>query len=115
MAGVLKAQQGAGVPGAKDTRRHPPLHGHRKLEQPDGVRDDRPAAAEPVGQLVVRDPELGEQLLVRGRLLERVELDAVDVLEQGVTQHVVVAGPPDDRRDPPRARPAARPATAARP
>jgi hypothetical protein len=47
----------------------------------------------------VRDAELGEQLLVGRRLLERVELDAVDVLQQRVAEHDVVGGGADDRRD----------------
>ena len=41
---------------------------------------------------LVGDVELLEQLLVGGRLLERVELDPVDVLQQRVAQHRVVGG-----------------------
>ena len=50
-------------------------------------------------ELLVRRAELVQQLLVRGRLFERVQVGAVDVLEQRVPQHRVVAGVPDDRRD----------------
>ena len=42
--------------------------------------------------------ELLQQLLVGRRLLQRVELDAVDVLQQGVAEHGVVGGVPDDGR-----------------
>ena len=51
------------------------------------------------GQFVVGDAELVEQLLVGRRLFERVELGAVDVLQQGVAQHAVVGGLADDRGD----------------
>jgi hypothetical protein len=43
--------------------------------------------------------ELLQQLLVGRGLFQRVEVGPVDVLEQGVAEHVVVAGVPDDRRD----------------
>ena len=89
--GSSRPEQRAGVPGREDTGSDPALHRHRQLQQPDRVRDDRAAAAEPVGQLAVRHPELDEQLLVGRRLFQRVELDAVDVLQQGVAQQDVVA------------------------
>ena len=74
------------------------LHLHRQLQQPDRVGDLRAAAPDPAGQLLVRGAELLEQLLVGGRLLQRVELDPVDVLQQRVAQHGVVGGVPDDGR-----------------
>ena len=73
---------------------------------------DRAAAADAVGELLVGDAELVEQLLVGRRLLERVELDAVDVLQQRVAQHRVVGGLADDRRDRVQAGPLARPPAA---
>jgi len=48
--------------------------------------------------------ELGQQLLVGGRLFERVELNAVDVLQQCVPQQRVVLGLPNDRGQPVQAR-----------
>ena len=48
----------------------------------------------------MRHAELDQQLLVGRSLLQRIELDAVDVLQQRVAQEDVVAGPPDDRGDP---------------
>ena len=74
-----------------------------------------PAAADPAGQLLVGGAELLQQLLVGGRLFQRVELGAVDVLQQRVAQHRVVGGVPDDRRDRRPARRRGRPAAAARP
>ncbi len=43
--------------------------------------------------------EVPQQLVVGGRLLQRVELRPVQVLQQGVQQQLVVLGGPDDRRD----------------
>ena len=47
----------------------------------------------------MRTPEVIEQLPVRGGLLQRVELGPVEVFEQGVAQHRIVAGVADDRGD----------------
>ena len=47
----------------------------------------------------MRRAELVEQLLVRGRLFEGVQVGAVDVLEQRIAQHGVVAGVANDRRN----------------
>ena len=69
------------------------------LQQPQGVGDLRPGPADPAGELVVGAAEVLQQLVVGRRLLERVELAAVQVLQQRVAQHGVVAGVPDDRRD----------------
>ena len=50
-------------------------------------------------ELLLGAAEVVEQLLVGGGLLEGVELAAVEVLEQGVAQEVVLLGHLDDRRD----------------
>ena len=47
----------------------------------------------------MRGREVVQQLLVGGRLLQRVELLAVQVLDQRIAQQVVVGGLPDDGRD----------------
>ena len=67
------------------------------------------------GQLVVGAAEVVQQLLVGRGLLERVELAAVQVLQQGVPQQVVLGGLPDDGRHGCPGRPAGWPASAARP
>ena len=81
------------------------LDGGREVEQPQRVADLRPAAADPGGELVVGAAEVVEQLAVRRGLLERVELRAVQVLQQRVAQQVVVLGLAHDRRDGGRGRP----------
>ena len=52
----------------------------------------------------MRDTEVFQQLLVRACLLQRVELRAMQVLEQGIPQHVVVARIAHDRGDDRKAR-----------
>ena len=70
----------------------------RQLEQPQRVGDLRPGPSDPAGQLVVGAAEVLQQLVVGVGLLQRVELGAVQVLQQGVAQHDVVAARPHDRR-----------------
>ena len=88
------------------------LDRRRELEQPQRVGDRRAALADPGRDLVVREREVLDQLLVRGRFLERVQLLALDVLDDGVLEHRGVVGDAHDRRDglqpdPPRRAPAA--------
>ena len=78
---------------------HPTLDGDRQAQQPDHVGDHRPRPADPAGQLLVGDPELVEQLLIGGRLLQGVQLCPMDVLEQSVAQQVVIGGLAHDGRD----------------
>ena len=57
---------------------------------------DRPIR---VAKLVLGDAEVSQQLLVGGGLFQRVELGAVQVLQQGVAEHVDICGVADDRRN----------------
>ncbi len=75
------------------------LHGDRQPQQADHVGDQRPRPTDARRQFVVGDLELVEQLLIGRRLFKRVQLCAVDVLQQCVAQHAVVGGLPHDRRD----------------
>ena len=59
----------------------------------------RPGPAYLFGQFFVRGAEVVQQLLIGGRLLQRVELLPVQVLHQRVAEHVVVPGGPHDGRD----------------
>ena len=92
-------QQRPGVAGGEHSGGDPALDRRGQVQQPDRVRDLRPAAADPPGQLLVGRAELLQQLLVGRRLFQRVQVRPVDVLQQRVPQHRVVAGVPDDRRD----------------
>lgn len=55
--------------------------------------------------------EVLEQLLVGVGLFDRVQLGAVEVLQERVQEHLLVVGIPDDRRDPLKARFLGRPQT----
>jgi hypothetical protein len=85
--------------GGEHSSRYPPLHCDRELEQPDGVGDNRAATSDPRRQLVVRHPEVLQQLLVGGSFLERIELHPVDVFQQRVAQHCIVCSAPNYRWD----------------
>ena len=97
--GILHGEQRPRVPGREHPRRDPTLDGRRELEQPDGVADLWPRTSDPLGELLVGAGEVLEQLAVGRRLLQRVELGAVEVLQEGVAQHVGVLGLAHDRRD----------------
>jgi hypothetical protein len=87
------------VAGAEHARRHPLLDDRRQVQQPQGVADVRPGTAYLARQLLVGGAEIVEELLVRGSLFERVELLAVQVLDQGVSEELVVLSLLDDRTD----------------
>ncbi len=87
------------MPGREHAGRDLRLDRLRQPQQPDGVRDLRTRAADLLGELLLGDAEVLQQLLVRRRLFQRVELSPVDVLEQRVAQHVFVGGVFDDGRD----------------
>ena len=97
--GVLDAEQRAGVTGREHPGGDPALHGRGQLEQPQGVGDLRPGAPDPLGELLVGAAEVLQQLTVGGGLLQRVQLGPVQVLQQRVAEHHVVAGVPHDGRD----------------
>jgi len=76
----------------------PALHGWRQLQEADGVGDLRARALDPHREFVLRAPEVGEHLLIGRRLLEGIQLDAVQILQQGIPQEVVILSSSDDRR-----------------
>ncbi len=90
------AEQGAGVAGGQVAVGHHLLDGGRQLEQAQRVAHRRSALADPRRDLVVGEVEVLDQLLVGGRLLERVEVLAMDVLDQGVLERGGVVDVADD-------------------
>src|SRR5437773_200921 len=76
------------------------LHRIGKAEQPERVRDRRPALPDPLGELVLREPVLVEQLAVGLGLLERGQVLALHVLDQGELEAVLGAGLAHDHREP---------------
>jgi shikimate kinase len=103
--GIGKRQQGAGVSGADHPGGDTFLYGGGKVQQPERIADVGAGAANLLGQLFMRSAEIVEQLLVRRRLFEGIQLLAMQVLQQRVPQHVVVVRLPDDGRDVLQARP----------
>src|SRR5438874_11598648 len=76
------------------------LHRVGEAEQPQRVGDRRPALPDPLGELVLREPVLVEQLAVGLGLLERGEVLALHVLDQGELEAVLGAGLAHDDREP---------------
>ena len=78
---------------------HEALDRRRELEQPQGVGDRGAAPADPDRDLLVGEAEVLDQLLVGRRLLEHVEVRAVDVLHQRVLERRRVVGVAHQRGD----------------
>ncbi len=107
--GILQRQQRPGVAGREHAGCHPSLHGRRQPQQSDHVGDVGAGAPELPGEFLVGGAEVAQELLVGGRFLQRVELLAVQVLQQGVAQHGVVGGVSYDGGDLAEARELGRP------
>ena len=61
---------------------------YRKFEQTNHVGDHRPRPTEPVRQLLVCHVELFEQLLIRRRLFQRIQLGAVNIFQQCIAKKI---------------------------
>ena len=70
----------------------------RELEQPQPVRDRWLRAADPVGDLAEREPELVQQNGVSARFLQRRQLFPGDVLDQAEDETLAVVGLPHHGR-----------------
>ena len=72
----------------------------RELQEADRVRDRRPVLSDPLGDLVLRHPELVLQVPVRLRLLHRRQVPPLDVLDERDEEVVAILEPlPDEDRD----------------
>ena len=74
-------------------------HQARQLEEPQQVRDRRARAADGVGGVGMREPELLDEPVQRARLLERVQVLALNVLDQRDRDGGLVGNVADDGRD----------------
>ena len=74
------------------------LHRLRQLEQAERVGDMRPALADHLAELALAVAVLVDELLVADRLLERVEVRALDVLDDREFERLLVADVMDDDR-----------------
>ena len=71
----------------------------RQVEQAQQVRHRRARAADGLRSLLVRELEFADQARERERLLERVQVLALDVLDEGERDGVLVVDAPQHRRD----------------
>ena len=79
---VRQAQQGAGVALAEPLRPQPVQHVPRQAQQPQLVRHGALALAEAARRLLLAEPEQADELPDALRLLHKVEIAALDVLDQ---------------------------------
>ena len=71
----------------------------REVEQAERVRDGRSGAADARRDVVLAEPELVDQLAVGLGRLERVEVLALEVLDEGELELLAIGELADDRRD----------------
>ena len=86
------------VTGGQLAGTHELEHGLRQRQEPQQVGDVAPALAESLGQPLLGVAEAVHQLAIALRLLERVEVGALDVLDDGELQHLGVVEVSEDRR-----------------
>jgi hypothetical protein len=67
-----------------------------ELEEAEGVGDGGAAATDLLGDLILGQAELGLELGVAGGLLERIEVLALEVLDEGELEDLAIGGDPFD-------------------
>ena len=72
----------------------------REVEQPERVRDGRSGPTDALGDVVLGEPELVDELAVREGRLDRVEVLALQVLDEGELELLAVRELADDGGDP---------------
>ena len=75
------------------------LHDVVELQEPERVRDRRARPPHPGGEVLLRKPELINQLSIRPRRLNRVEIFALQVLDQGQLELLAIRQLSNDGRD----------------
>jgi hypothetical protein len=80
----------------EDSSRDAALNAFWKTQKTQSVRDLGSRATDSLGELLLSDSKVREKLLVCGCFFEGIEVCAVQVLEQGITQHVLVGCALDD-------------------
>lgn len=81
-----ETQQGARVAGFDMTRFEVFPHARVQLQQPEQIADGNPRAADRFGSLLVGQPKLIEQTLKASRLLDGVEVFALDIFDETYRQ-----------------------------
>ena len=96
---IRDGENGARVTLAQLAALDHPEHVVGQLEQADPVRDGRLRAADALGDLTEREPELVDEDGVRARLLDRRQLLARDVLDEAEQERVAVVDGAHDCRN----------------
>ena len=96
---VSQSQQGTSVTSGENTRRNATLHQSRQLQQTNRVRNLGARTTNALSQLLLSSVELLHELLVCRSLFNGVQLTAVQVLQQGVTEQVSIFSLTNNRRD----------------
>jgi hypothetical protein len=79
-------EEGTCMTRTEDTLPDESLDRRRELEEPERVRHRRPRSTDALGDLLVREVEILDQLLVGGSLIERVEILPLHVLDEGALE-----------------------------
>src|SRR5699024_11263969 len=82
---IIEAQQSTSMTGAQSAAGEPALDQCREAQQAQCIGDLGTRTTDPLAELVLGASEVVEQLLVGSGFLERVQLGAVQVLQQGIT------------------------------
>jgi hypothetical protein len=96
--GVRLPDQHARVTGAELAGGDVGLHLLRQLQEPHHVGDVAAALADDLGDVVLRMVELGGQHLIAGRFLQRVEIGALHVLDDGKFERLGIGHVEHDHR-----------------
>ncbi len=95
---VGSSEQRSGVAGCDLAVRDRPLNAGRQLEETQGVGHHCPAAPNPRRNLLVRVPEVVDQLMERCGLFQGVEIRPVKILDEGMLETVLVRDRLNDHR-----------------
>ena len=96
---VFKPSSDLGVTDREQTLDHPSLDLRIEIEQPHGIGDCGPALPDFLGNLFLAHPEFARQPGIGLRFLDRIELGALEILDQGKFENFEIGGlPNDDRR-----------------
>ena len=80
--------------------RHGELHAIGQLKQPHRVRDRRPGPTHTLGELLMREPEVVDELPISERGLDGIKILALEVLDEGELKLLPIGQLADHRRDP---------------
>ena len=95
----LDAEQRAGVAHVELAALEHLAHQARQLEEPQQIRDRRARPADGVGCIGVREPEFLDEPVQRARLLDGVQVLALNVLDQRHRDGGLVGNVANDGRD----------------